>query len=292
MLVAELQELEEVKNLLTKGQQVGVLTFGEIATAVSEVDVDEGDIEELYGHLERSGIELVEDVDPAQTAAPERDDGKREASQQGDDRPEARHDHRQPSAVPEGHRQGPAADGRRGGRAGEADRARRPRREGEDGRVEPPPGRLDREELPQPGPAVPRPDPGGDARTGPRRGEVRLPQGLQVLDLRDLVDPPGDRPCARRQGAHDPDPGPRRREAEQDRPRGAQAGHRARSRADARRRSPTSPASSRTRSTRSSARRRLRSRSRSRSATRRSPSSGSSSPTRRPSRRSTAPRTC
>ena len=77
MLVAELQELEEVKNLLSKGQQVGVLTFGEIATAVSEVDVDEGDIEELYGHLERSGIELVEDVDPAQTAAPERDDGKR-----------------------------------------------------------------------------------------------------------------------------------------------------------------------------------------------------------------------
>ena len=77
MLVAELQELEEVKNLLAKGQQVGVLTFGEIATAVSEVDVDEGDIEELYGHLERSGIELVEDVDPAQASAPERDDGKR-----------------------------------------------------------------------------------------------------------------------------------------------------------------------------------------------------------------------
>jgi RNA polymerase primary sigma factor len=77
MHVAELQELEEVKNLLAKGQQVGVLTFGEIASAVSEVDVDEGDIEELYGHLERSGIELVEDVDPAQTSAPERDDGKR-----------------------------------------------------------------------------------------------------------------------------------------------------------------------------------------------------------------------
>jgi RNA polymerase primary sigma factor len=77
MLVTELQELEEVKNLLAKGQQVGVLSFGEIATAVSEVDVDEGDIEELYGHLERSGIELVEDVDPAQTSAPERDDGKR-----------------------------------------------------------------------------------------------------------------------------------------------------------------------------------------------------------------------
>ena len=46
------------------------------------------------------------------------------------------------------------------------------------------------------------------------------------------------------------------------------------------------------RSTRSSAPPRRRSRSRSRSATRRSPSSASSSPTRRPSRRSTAPPTC
>ena len=71
MLVGELQELEEVKTLLTKGQQVGVLAYGEVAAALSEVDIDEGDIEELYGHFERSGIELVEDVDPAQSAQPE-----------------------------------------------------------------------------------------------------------------------------------------------------------------------------------------------------------------------------
>ncbi|MFN8112948.1 MAG: sigma-70 family RNA polymerase sigma factor [Solirubrobacterales bacterium] len=37
------------------------------------------------------------------------------------------------------------------------------------------------------------------------------------------MDPPGDRPCARRQGADHPDPGPRRREAEQDRPCRAEA---------------------------------------------------------------------
>ena len=36
--------------------------------AVSEVDLDESDIEELYAHLERQGVELVEDVDPAQAA--------------------------------------------------------------------------------------------------------------------------------------------------------------------------------------------------------------------------------
>ena len=71
MLVAELQELEEVKNLINRGQQLGVLTFGDVASAVSEVDLDESDVEDLYGHLEKSGIELVEDMDPAQKAAAE-----------------------------------------------------------------------------------------------------------------------------------------------------------------------------------------------------------------------------
>src|SRR5262249_42638100 len=71
MLVAELQELEEVKNLMNRGQQLGVLTFGDIASAVSEVDLDESDVEDLYGHLEKAGIELVEDMDPAQKAAAE-----------------------------------------------------------------------------------------------------------------------------------------------------------------------------------------------------------------------------
>jgi RNA polymerase primary sigma factor len=79
MLVAELQELEEVRSLITNGQQLGVLTFGDVASAVSEVDLDESDVEDLYGHLEKNGIELVEDLDPAQKAAAEneRSDGKR-----------------------------------------------------------------------------------------------------------------------------------------------------------------------------------------------------------------------
>ncbi|HEX5763186.1 MAG TPA: RNA polymerase sigma factor region1.1 domain-containing protein, partial [Solirubrobacterales bacterium] len=47
MLVAELQELEEVKGLIHRGQQLGVLTFGDIAAAVSEVDLDESDVEDL-----------------------------------------------------------------------------------------------------------------------------------------------------------------------------------------------------------------------------------------------------
>src|SRR5512146_2174314 len=71
MLVAELQELEEVKGLIHRGQQLGVLTFGDVAAAVSEVDLDESDVEDLYGHIEKQGIELVEDMDPAQKAAAE-----------------------------------------------------------------------------------------------------------------------------------------------------------------------------------------------------------------------------
>ena len=46
-----------------------MLTFGDIASAVSEVDLDESDVEDLYGHIEKQGIELVEDMDPAQKAA-------------------------------------------------------------------------------------------------------------------------------------------------------------------------------------------------------------------------------
>ena len=69
MSVVELQELEEVKDLLAKGRQVGVLSYSEISLATSELDLDESDAEELHGFLERSEIELVEEVDPALAVA-------------------------------------------------------------------------------------------------------------------------------------------------------------------------------------------------------------------------------
>src|SRR6201991_746233 len=71
MAVVELQELEEIKGLLARGQVTGVLTFAEIAPAVSELDLDESDVEALHGFLEKSEIELVEEIDPASTAANE-----------------------------------------------------------------------------------------------------------------------------------------------------------------------------------------------------------------------------
>ena len=53
MSVVELQELDEVKGLLAKGQQVGVLSYAEITKAMSELDLDESDVEELHGFLEK-----------------------------------------------------------------------------------------------------------------------------------------------------------------------------------------------------------------------------------------------
>src|SRR3954470_7890174 len=71
MSVVELQELEEIKGLVARGQQVGVLTFAEIAEAVAELDLDESDVEELHGFFEKSEIELVEEIDPAAAASKE-----------------------------------------------------------------------------------------------------------------------------------------------------------------------------------------------------------------------------
>ena len=69
MSVAELQELEEIKTLVNRGQQLGVLTYAEITGAISELDLDEAEVEELHGFLERAEIELVEEPDPALAGA-------------------------------------------------------------------------------------------------------------------------------------------------------------------------------------------------------------------------------
>ena len=70
MSVAELNELEEVKGLVTRGQRVGVLTYAEIVTATADVGLDETDAEALHGLLERRGIELVDELDPAAALTP------------------------------------------------------------------------------------------------------------------------------------------------------------------------------------------------------------------------------
>jgi RNA polymerase primary sigma factor len=59
MSIADLQELDEVKGLVDRGQQLGVLSYAEVAGAASGLDLDEAGIEELLEFLEGAEIELV-----------------------------------------------------------------------------------------------------------------------------------------------------------------------------------------------------------------------------------------
>ena len=72
--------------------------------------------------------------------------------------------------------------------------------------LQPSTGRVDCEEVRRPvgKPLTARPDSGGEHRTVQGRREVRLPQGIQVLDVRDVVDSPGDYPRTRGPGPHHP----------------------------------------------------------------------------------------
>ncbi|HEY1713218.1 MAG TPA: sigma-70 family RNA polymerase sigma factor [Solirubrobacteraceae bacterium] len=65
MSVAELRECDEVKGLIARGRQVGVLTYAEIVDATAELDLDDADVEALHAMLEGCEIELVEEIDPA-----------------------------------------------------------------------------------------------------------------------------------------------------------------------------------------------------------------------------------
>ena len=136
----------------------------------------------------------------------------------------------------------PAAHARPGDRPGQADRARRPARQGTARQLQPAPGRVQRPPLPEPGPAARRPRPGGHARPDPRQREVRLAQGLPLLDLRDAVDSPGDPARPGELGTHDPPARPRRPALAQGRARRARAVGAARPRAHDRGAVPRRPA--------------------------------------------------
>ena len=56
---APITELEELKALIVKGQERGVLTFAEIAQCLEEVDVTKEDVLELHSHLQEQGIDVV-----------------------------------------------------------------------------------------------------------------------------------------------------------------------------------------------------------------------------------------
>jgi hypothetical protein len=64
-------------------------------------------------------------------------------------------------------------------------------------------GRLDRQEVSQPRPELPGPDPGRQRRLDAGGRQVRISPRLQVLHLRHVVDSPGDHPGRGRPEPHD-----------------------------------------------------------------------------------------
>ena len=228
MSVVDLQELEEVKGLVLKGQQVGVLTFAEIATAVQEIDLDEADVEELHGFLEKSEIELVEEIDPALAAQEERAPdkrGRRKAKTAIDLKPDMTTDSLQLFLKDIGKVRLLTAQE-------EVDLARRIER-----------GDLDaKQKMVESNLRLVVSIAKNYRNQGPpfldliQEGTLGLVRAAEKFDyrkgfkfstyatwwIRQAIARAG------RQGPHDPHPGPRRREAQQDRPRRAQARHRAR----------------------------------------------------------------
>ena len=184
-----------ITAFLHDAEERGTVAAAELEALHVEHDLDEEAVEALRAALVAADVEIEEARRPGAGPRP---------SPVGSDG----HD-RQPAALSERDRPPRAPDRRRGGRAREADRARRQRGQGADDEREPAPRRLDRQALPGPRPAAARPDPGRHDRPQPRGREVRLPEGLQVLDLRDVVDPPGLPARGREPVGHDPDPGAR-----------------------------------------------------------------------------------
>jgi RNA polymerase primary sigma factor len=63
MSVAELREFDEIKDLFARGEQHGVLTYGEVTVATAQLGLEEGDLEALHVAFERLEIELIDDPD-------------------------------------------------------------------------------------------------------------------------------------------------------------------------------------------------------------------------------------
>jgi hypothetical protein len=100
---------------------------------------------------------------------------------------------------------------------------------------QPAPGRVDRPPL-QPRPhAAAGPDPGGQHRPDEGGRPLRPPQGLPLLDLRQLVDPSRDQPRDRRQGPRRAPAGAHDRRLQQGRARPPRVRGPARPRPDRRR---------------------------------------------------------
>ena len=192
---------ELVDQLVARSEARGdsCVELSELSELIQQADLGDEDAEIVHDMLQARGLDLRDDC------------GRRGVEQTAylQRRSRGAH-HRRDVAVPPGGAPLPAAHPRRGGGAGQADRAGGSRGQGAARELQPAPGDLERPQVPGPRSAAARPDSGGNPRTDPRRREVRLAQGLQVLHVRHVLDPPGDPTCAGQPRPDDPDTGPPR----------------------------------------------------------------------------------
>ena len=176
-------EAPEIGALLAIARERGCVDESELAQVVEALDLDHEQVEAIAARVHEDGGEVLDDC--GLRNAPPTEVTHRELAGYTTDALQLFLNEAGPP---------PPADARRGARARQGDRARRPRGQGADDQLEPAPRRLDRPQVPGRRRAQPaRPHPGGHARADPRGREVRLAQGLPLLDLRHAVDPPGDR---------------------------------------------------------------------------------------------------
>ena len=234
MSLADLRELDEIRALVDRGRQLGVLTYAEVAGAVSELDLDEADVEELHGFLERAAIELVEEVDPALASAAELERvaekrGRRKPKTALDLKPETTTDSLQLFLKDIGKVRLLTAQEE----VGLAKRIERGDLDAKEKMVESNLRLVVSIAKNYRNQGLPFLDLIQEGTLGLVRAAEKFDyrRGFQVLDVRDVVDPAGDRTGAGGQGAGDPDPGARGRETQQDRACRAQASDRVRARA-------------------------------------------------------------
>jgi hypothetical protein len=239
---APITELDEFRPLITEGQERGFLTFDQIASCLEENEVTKEQVQELHAYLDEQGIDVVEaDGRPAKSDA-----GGVEASAARDPAEEAAAGSRKKVQVDLTVE--PSLDSlrlylRSIGRVDlltadqEVTLARRIERGDMSAKQQMIEANLRlvvsiaKSYL---GRGLTFLDLIQEGSMGLIRAVEKFDyrRGVQVLHLRDLVDPPSRHACDRRQGADHPDPGAHGREAQQGRTRRAPAGPAARPRAE------------------------------------------------------------
>ena len=87
---APIWELDELRQLITEGQERGFLTFERSPRALEEVEVTKEQVQDLHAYLEEQGIDVVgADGRPATSEAPE-GRGRRRGAQAARRRPRRR----------------------------------------------------------------------------------------------------------------------------------------------------------------------------------------------------------